>query len=189
MIVPAFSSPGETAPYVAPPRGRVVGLTTEVSKDDLAVRLRRSGSCRAACIDSAGYSRASSPDRGGSRSPAFRQLWPISGQPVSIAPQPETAARGAVICGMLAAGISTITGSGPLPRSMSPRPRTRPNTASAISAISPKSALRQSSDRRVSFDDPTARQVRPPVMLACRDQTFERLRVVSKRAFAGRSSI
>ncbi len=109
MIVPAFSSGGETAPYVQPAaRGWIIGLTTESSKDDLA---------RAACeglafaarhgIDSAELQPGViTLTGGGSRSPAFRQLLAdILGQPISIAPQPETAARGAVIAGMLAADI------------------------------------------------------------------------------------
>lgn len=109
MIVPAFSSGGETAPFVAPSaRGRIVGLTTESSKDDLA-RAACEGLAFAArhAIDSAELQPGViTLTGGGSRSPAFRQLLAdILGQPISIAPQPETAARGAVIAGMLAADI------------------------------------------------------------------------------------
>ncbi len=109
MIVPPISSDGETAPHVAPAaRGRIIGLTTGIDKNDLA---------RAACEGlafSARHSIASAEVQpgiitltgGGSRSPAFRQLLAdILGQPISIAPQPETAARGAVIAGMIAADI------------------------------------------------------------------------------------
>lgn len=110
MIIPPFTSEGETAPRVYPAaRGRIIGLTTEISKDDLA---------RAACealAFSARHAIASAElepgivtlTGGGSRAPAFRQLLAdILDQPIQIAPQPETAARGAVIAGMLAAGIS-----------------------------------------------------------------------------------
>jgi sugar (pentulose or hexulose) kinase len=110
MVLPPMSTDGETAPYVSPAaRGRITGLTTEIGKDDLA---------RAACEGLAFAARhaiASSElepgvvtlTGGGSRAPAFRQLLAdIIGHPVHIAPQPETAARGAVIAGMLAADIS-----------------------------------------------------------------------------------
>jgi sugar (pentulose or hexulose) kinase len=109
MIVPPFSEDGETAPQVAPSaRGRVVGLTTSISKDDLA---------RAACEGLAFSARHAlgtagiapgvvTLTGGGSRAPAFRQLLAdILDLPIHIAPQPETAARGAVIAGMIAAGI------------------------------------------------------------------------------------
>jgi erythritol kinase len=109
MVLPPISIEGETAPYVYPAaRGRITGLTTEIGKDDLA---------RAACEGLAFAARhaiASSElepgvvtlTGGGSRAPAFRQLLAdIIGHPVLIAPQPETAARGAVIAGMLAAEI------------------------------------------------------------------------------------
>ena len=109
MVLPPISTDGETAPYVYPAaRGRITGLTTEIGKDDLA---------RAACEGLAFAARhaiASSElepgvvtlTGGGSRAPAFRQLLAdIIGHPVHIAPQPETAARGAVIAGMLAAEI------------------------------------------------------------------------------------
>lgn len=109
MIVPPFSSEGETAPQVYPAaRGRLIGLTTATTKDDLA---------RAACESLAFAARhnIASAERdpgvitltgGGSRAPAFRQLLAdILDRPLHIAPQPETAARGAVIAGMLAADI------------------------------------------------------------------------------------
>lgn len=109
MMLPPMSSDGETAPHIYPAaRGRIVGLTTEIGKDDLA---------RAACEGLAYAARhgIASADLepavvtltgGGSRAPAFRQLLAdIIGRPIHIAPQPETAARGAVIAGMLAAEI------------------------------------------------------------------------------------
>ena len=109
MLVPPFSPAGETAPQVYPAaRGRIIGLTTETTRDDLA---------RAACESLAfgarhGIASADLPPGvitltgGGSRAPAFRQLLAdILDQPVHIAPQPETAARGAVMAGMIAAGI------------------------------------------------------------------------------------
>lgn len=109
IVLPPFSEDGETAPQVAPSsRGRIVGLTTAIAKDDLA---------RAACEGlafSARHALGSSGlvpgvvtlTGGGSRAPAFRQLLAdILALPIHIAPQPETAARGAVIAGMIAAGI------------------------------------------------------------------------------------
>lgn len=109
MVLPPMSAEGETAPHLYPDaRGRIIGLTTDVTKDDLA---------HAACEGLAFSARQSiaSADLepgvitltgGGSRAPAFRQLLAdILGRPLHIAPQPETAARGAVIAGMLAADI------------------------------------------------------------------------------------
>lgn len=109
MVLPPMSSEGETAPHRYPDaRGRIIGLTTDVTKDDLA---------RAACeglaysarhsLASAGLEpRVITLTGGGSRAPAFRQLLADTlGRPVHISPQPETASRGAVIAGMLAAGI------------------------------------------------------------------------------------
>jgi sugar (pentulose or hexulose) kinase len=109
MVLPPVSAGGETAPHVYPAaRGRIIGLTSELTKDDLA---------RAACEGlafSARHAIASADLQpgvvtltgGGSRAPAFRQLLAdIIGHPIHIAPQPETAARGAVIAGMLAAEI------------------------------------------------------------------------------------
>ena len=108
-ILPAFSEAGETAPHLDPgARGLIGGLHTGATKDDLA---------RAACEALALHARyciGSSElppgvvtlTGGGSRAPAFRQLLAdILGVPVHISPQPETAARGAVIAGMLAAEI------------------------------------------------------------------------------------
>lgn len=109
-MLPSFSQAGEIAPFLDPAaRGRIAGLSTETTKEDLA---------RAACEALALQARsciASSElppgvitlTGGGSRAPAFRQLLAdILGAPLHIAPQPETAARGAVIAGMLAAGIA-----------------------------------------------------------------------------------
>ena len=106
---PTFSEGGESAPHVdADARGRIFGLSTATTKDDLA---------RAACEALAMHARycigtAELPPGvvtltgGGSRAPAFRQLLAdILGMPLHIAPQPETAARGAVIAGMIAADI------------------------------------------------------------------------------------
>lgn len=108
-ILPSIAEDGETAPYLDPlARGRIAGLNAQTSKDDLA---------RAACEALALHARyciatAEVPPGvvtltgGGSRAPAFRQLLAdILGVPLHIAPQPETAARGAVIAGMMAAGI------------------------------------------------------------------------------------
>jgi erythritol kinase len=108
-IFPSFSEGGETAPHVdTDARGRILGLSTGTTKDDLA---------RAACEALAMHARycigtSDLPPAvvtltgGGSRAPAFRQLLAdILGVPLHIAPQPETAARGAVIGGMLAADI------------------------------------------------------------------------------------
>ncbi|MCA9858129.1 MAG: hypothetical protein KC438_00335 [Thermomicrobiales bacterium] len=108
-ILPSFATTGETAPAVRPDvRGSILGLTTESSKDDLA-----RAACEALALQ-ARYTLASSGvapgvvtlTGGGSRAPAFRQLLAdVLGLPLHIAPQPETAARGAVIAGMIAAGI------------------------------------------------------------------------------------
>lgn len=109
-ILPSFSDAGETAPFLdAGARGRIDGLTTATSKDDLA-----RAACEALALQ-ARYCIGSSEialgvvtlTGGGSRAPAFRQLLAdVLGIPLHIAPQPETAARGAVIAGMLAAEIS-----------------------------------------------------------------------------------
>ncbi len=109
-ILPTFSEAGETAPHVdTEARGRIAGLSTATTKDDLA---------RAACEALAMHARycigsAELPTGvvtltgGGSRAPAFRQLLAdILGVPLHVAPQPETAARGAVIAGMIAADIA-----------------------------------------------------------------------------------
>ncbi|HET9658983.1 MAG TPA: FGGY family carbohydrate kinase, partial [Thermomicrobiales bacterium] len=109
MVLPPVSSEGETAPHIYPTaRGRIIGLTAEIGKDDLA---------RSACEGlafSARHNIASvglepgvvTLTGGGSRAPAFRQLLAdILGHTIHVAPQPETAARGAVIAGMIAAGI------------------------------------------------------------------------------------
>jgi sugar (pentulose or hexulose) kinase len=109
MMLPPLSGEGESAPHVYPgARGRIIGLTAEIGKDDLA---------RAACeglafaarhnIASVGLEpRVVTLTGGGSRAPAFRQLLAdIIGHTIHISPQPETAARGAVIAGMIAAGI------------------------------------------------------------------------------------
>jgi sugar (pentulose or hexulose) kinase len=108
-ILPSFSESGESAPFLdSGARGRIFGLSTSTTKDDLA---------RAACEALALHARycigtAELPPGvvthtgGGSRAPAFRQLLAdVLGVPLHIAPQPETAARGAVIAGMLAAEI------------------------------------------------------------------------------------
>ena len=108
-LVPAFSELGETAPHLdSGARGRIAGLTTNTSKDDLA---------RAACEGLAMHARycigtaeltpgVVTLTGGGSRAPAFRQLLAdILGVPLHVSPQPETAARGAVIAGMLAAEL------------------------------------------------------------------------------------
>lgn len=110
MIVPPFDIGGETAPFFAPDaRGRILGLTTGTANEDLS---------RAACEAIAFSIRQSfetmgeltgvmSLSGGGSRAPAFRQmLADVLGVPVRIAPQPEPAARGAVIAGMIAAGTA-----------------------------------------------------------------------------------
>ncbi len=108
-LAPAFSEGGETAPHLdTSARGQILGLSTSTTKDDLA---------RAACEALAMHARycIGSVDLspgvvtltgGGSRAPAFRQLLADTlGVPVHISPQPETAARGAVIAGMIAADI------------------------------------------------------------------------------------
>jgi sugar (pentulose or hexulose) kinase len=110
LVLPPIAEDGETAPYVDPgARGRILGLTSGIGKDDFA---------RAACEGLAFAARhaIATSERepgvvtltgGGSRAPAFRQLLAdILGRPIHVAPQPETAARGAVIAGMLAAGVS-----------------------------------------------------------------------------------
>lgn len=109
-ILPTFSATGETAPYLdLDARGRIAGLTTSATKDDLS---------RAACEALAMHARycigaselapaVITLTGGGSRAPAFRQLLAdVLGVPLHISPQPETAARGAVIAGMLAAEIA-----------------------------------------------------------------------------------
>ncbi len=108
-IIPSFSEGGETAPHLdTSARGRICGLSTGTTKDDLA---------RAACEALAMHARyciesAELPlgvvtlTGGGSRAPAFRQLLAdVLGVPLHIAPQPETAARGAVIAGLIEAQI------------------------------------------------------------------------------------
>jgi len=108
-IIPSFSEGGETAPYLdSGARGVIAGLSTATTKDDLA-----RASCEAlalqarACIASSELPLGVvTLTGGGSRAPAFRQLLAdVLGVPLHTAPQPETAARGAVIAGMLAAEI------------------------------------------------------------------------------------
>jgi sugar (pentulose or hexulose) kinase len=109
-IAPSFSEGGETAPHVDPgARGRISGLSTATTKDDLA-----SAACEALAMQ-ARYCIGSSElppgvvtlTGGGSRAPAFRQLLAdVLGVPLHIAPQPETAARGAVIAGLMSAEIA-----------------------------------------------------------------------------------
>lgn len=108
-IIPSFSDTGETAPHLDPAaRGRIQGLTTATVKDDIARAACEALAMQARyCIGSSELPTGIvSLTGGGSRAPAFRQLLAdIMGVPLHIAPQPETAARGAVIAGMLSAGI------------------------------------------------------------------------------------
>ncbi len=109
-LVPAFSDGGESAPHLdTGARGRILGLTTSTTKDDLARAACEALAMHARyCIGSADLSPGViTLTGGGSRAPAFRQLLADTlGVPLHISPQPETAARGAVIAGMLAADIS-----------------------------------------------------------------------------------
>ncbi len=108
-LVPAFSEGGESAPHLdSGARGSILGLSTSTTKDDLARAACEALALHARyCIASAELSPGViTLTGGGSRAPAFRQLLADTlGVPLHISPQPETAARGAVIAGMLAADI------------------------------------------------------------------------------------
>ena len=109
ITLPMFSPSGERAPFVdALARGRLIGLSTNTTKADLARSLCE-GIAYAAryCLETAGLATAATVTLcgGGSRASAFRQLMAdVLGHPVLLGRQPETGARGAAIAALEAAG-------------------------------------------------------------------------------------
>lgn len=111
LTLPLFSPAGERAPFVDPAaRGRIIGLSTATTQADLA-RAVCEGIAYAArhCLETGGLRRDGeiSLCGGGSRAVAFRQLLADAlGRRVTVAKQPATGARGAVIAALEAGGAS-----------------------------------------------------------------------------------
>jgi sugar (pentulose or hexulose) kinase len=109
MMLPFLSSSGERAPFVDPAaRGRIIGLSTASTRADIA-RAVCEGIAYAArqCLEAAGLAESGTVTitGGGSRVTMIRQiLADVLGRPISIARQPETGTRGAVLAGAHAAG-------------------------------------------------------------------------------------
>jgi sugar (pentulose or hexulose) kinase len=106
-VLPYLAPSGERAPFVEPAaRGQFSGLQLSTGRADL-IRAMCEGIAFAArdCFEAAGLSGQLFVCGGGTRSPAWLQIFAdVLGRPLHIARSPEVGARGAVLSGLAAIG-------------------------------------------------------------------------------------
>ena len=106
-VLPHLAPSGERAPFVEPAAsGRLHGVRLDTAPADLVRAMCEGIACVARdCFEAAGLSGELFVCGGGTRSPAWLQIFAdVLGRPLHLARSPEVGARGAVLAGLAAMG-------------------------------------------------------------------------------------